>query len=61
MTSPDKRSFEEGSEASPDLPPSDADQARPDAPDEAKLKRQGDDLQSTLDKATGGERRPGQG
>jgi hypothetical protein len=53
MTSPDKRSFEPDPEARPDLPPKDADQATPDAPDEAKLKPHGDDLQSSLDKATG--------
>ena len=58
MTSPDKRSYEPDHEARPDLPPKDADQAKPDAPDEAKLKRHGDDLQSTVDKATGGDQPP---
>ena len=53
----EKRSFEEGREARPDLPADAGDQARPDAPDDAKLKRHGDDLQSSVDKATGQERR----
>jgi hypothetical protein len=54
MTTPDKRSFETEREARPDLPPAEADDhARPDEPDEAKLKRQGDRLQSSVDKATG--------
>ncbi|MFC3078614.1 hypothetical protein ACFODL_11000 [Phenylobacterium terrae] len=52
---PDNRSFDD--EPRPDLPPKDADQAQPDAPDEAKLKRHGDDLQSSVDRATGEERR----
>ena len=53
MAGDEKRSFDH--EARTGLPPGDADRARPDAPDEARLKRQGDDLQSSVDKATGGD------
>jgi hypothetical protein len=50
MTGPEKRSFEPDRSARPDEPG--PDEVAPDSPDEAKLKRHGDDLQSSLDKAT---------
>lgn len=54
MTTPDKRSFEPDPEAGRDPTAGKPGvEAQPDEPDEAKLKRQGDRLQSSVDKATG--------